>query len=133
MFQDQEAATISEPAGISLCCDTICLWTVSEEDSCSGDLHHCSKDKTEGENVDLLSSLVLCVLLSPTCALGFHIHLGLVLILLSPSNLLHFDDLLSSPSSSRRHLKTNLCVCLCIWLLGWVWTAGLCFSSCKPL
>ena len=98
----------SEPAGISPCFDMIGLWTVYEEDPCSGDLHHFRMYKNEGENVGLLSSPVLCVLLFPTCALGYHIHVGLVLLPLSPATPLCFDDLLMPPSSSRHHLKVDV-------------------------
>lgn len=100
-----------EPSGISLCCDAIDLWTVLEDGLCSGDLHWGSQDKTEDENVGLLSSLFLCVLLSPMVSLRFHFYFGLFFPPLPPSIPLHVEDLLSSllsPSSPHHHLEANL-------------------------
>lgn len=109
MFLMQEAVTISEPDGISLCCGAIDLWTALEDGSCSVVLHRGSWDDNEyeAENVGLP--------LSPTVSLCFHVHLGLPSRPFSHSMLLHGDGLPSSPlvSSSSHH-------CLCVFLRIWV-------------
>lgn len=46
MFLELEAAAILEPAGISLCCYMIDLWTALEGGSCSGLLYHGSLAET---------------------------------------------------------------------------------------
>lgn len=97
----------SERVGVSLCGGAGDLHTILGDGSCAGVLHHGSygKNKNEGQNDDLVPSLVL--LFAPTVSV--HFPLVLALHSFSPSILLHTEGLLFPPNS-HHHLEANLAV-----------------------